>query len=81
MTTRGVARRTAGALRWLAGQCYGVYLIHHVFLTLVVLPLTARLSLPLAAVFPIYLTACVAGAAVLAALAAPLSRLLKRTLS
>ena len=69
------------ALRWLAGQCYGVYLIHHVFLTLVVLPLTARLSLPLAAVFPIYLTACVAGAAVLAALAAPLSRLLKRTLS
>ena len=69
------------ALRWLAGQCYGVYLIHHVFLTLVVLPLTARLSLPLAAVFPIYLTACVAGAAVLAALAAPLSRILKRKLS
>ena len=68
-------------MRWLAEQCYGIYLVHHVFLTLVVLPLTARFSLPLAAVFPVYLTVCVAGAAVLSALAAPLSRLLKRKLS
>ena len=69
------------AMRWLAEQCYGIYLVHHVFLTLVVLPLTARFSLPLVAVFPVYLTVCVAGAAVLSALAAPLSRLLKRKLS
>lgn len=78
-------RRVSGLLpaalqpmvRWLAQQSYGVYLVHHVFLTLVVLPLTIRLSLPLMLVLPVYLAASVAGAAVLGRLAAPLSRILK----
>lgn len=65
------------AVHWLARQSYGVYLVHHVFLTLVVLPLTVRLSLPLALVLPVYLAASVAGAAVLGWLAAPFSRILK----
>lgn len=66
------------AVQALAGECYGVYLVHHVFLTLVVLPLTVRLALPLPAVLLPYLAASFAGAAVLRRLAAPLAKLLRR---
>ena len=57
---------------------YGVYLVHHVFLTLVLLPAAQRLGLPLPVWFPVFLIASFVLAAVLTAMAAPLGRLLKR---
>lgn len=69
--------RVQPPLHWLAGQCYGVYLVHHVFLTLVVLPVLARVPLPLVVVLPGYLAASVAGAAVLSWLASPLARAMR----
>ena len=56
------------ALRRLAGWCYGVYLVHHVLLTLVFLPFVQGHGLPLAGMFPVYLAASFVPAAVLTAL-------------
>ena len=53
------------ALRRLAGWCYGVYLVHHVLLTLVFLPFVQGHGLPLAGMFPVYLAASFVPAAVL----------------
>lgn len=66
------------ALRRLAGWCYGVYLVHHVLLTLVFLPFVQRLSLPLAGMLPVYLVLSFLLAAVLTAVAAPLGRWMKK---
>ena len=66
------------ALRRLAGWCYGVYLVHHVLLTLVYLPLVQRLALPLAAMFPVYLVISFVPAAALMAISAPISKVIKR---
>lgn len=67
-----------GWLRRCAAWSYGVYLVHHVLLTLVLLPAAGRLHLPLALWFPVFLGVSFALAALLMTLAAPLSRLLKR---
>lgn len=67
-----------GALRRPAAWSYGVYLVHHVFLTLVLLPAAQRLGLPLPVWFPVFLIASFVLAAVLTAVAAPFGRLLKR---
>ena len=69
---------TWGVLRRLAAWSYGVYLIHHVLLTLVLLPAAQRAGLPLPVWFPVFLGASFALAALLAAVAAPLSRLIKK---
>ena len=66
------------ALRRLAGWCYGVYLVHHVLLTLVYLPLVQRLALPLAAMFPVYLVISCVLAAALMAISAPISKVIKK---
>lgn len=66
------------ALRRLAGWCYGVYLVHHVLLTLVYLPLVQRLALPLAVMFPVYLVISFVLAAVLTAVSRPLGKVIKR---
>lgn len=66
------------ALRRLAGWCYGVYLVHHVLLTLVFLRFVQRFSLPLAAMFPAYLVVSFALAAVLMAVSRPLSKAIKK---
>ena len=66
------------ALRRLAGWCYGVYLVHHVLLTLVYLPLVQRLALPLAAMFPVYLVISFVLAAALMAISAPISKVIKK---
>jgi len=71
--------RMAVAVRWLAGQTYGLFLVHHVFLTLIVLPfMAARPALPWAAVLPVYLILCFLLAALLRLAAAPLGRFLRR---
>ncbi len=44
-------RRFCPVLRRLAGWCYGVYLVHHVLLTLVFLRVAARFDLPLIGMF------------------------------
>lgn len=67
-----------GCLRRPAAWSYGVYLVHHVLLTLVLLPAARSLGWPLPVWFPVFLVASFALAAVLTALAAPLARLLKR---
>ena len=67
-----------GVLRRAAGWSYGVYLVHHVLLTLVLLPAAGRTGAPLAVWFPVFLLASFALAAVLTALAAPLGRALRR---
>ena len=66
------------ALRRLAGWCYGVYLVHHVLLTLVFLPFVQGHGLPLAAMFPVYLAASFVPAAVLTAVSGPFSRAIKK---
>ena len=66
------------ALRRLAGQCYGVYLVHHVLLTLVFLPFVRGHGLPLAGMFPVYLVVSFVLAAVLTAVSKPLSRAIKK---
>lgn len=71
-------QRFWGALRRPAAWSYGVYLVHHVFLTLVLLPAAQKMGLPLPVWFPAFLIASFVLAAVLTAVAAPLSRLLKR---
>lgn len=68
-------------LRRPAAWSYGVYLVHHVLLTLVLLPAALRLNLPLAVWFPVFLAASFALAALLTAMAAPFSRLIKRAFS
>ena len=65
------------ALRRLAGWCYGVYLVHHVLLTLVFLPFVAGHGLPLAGMFPVYLAASFVPAAVLTAMSRPVSKAVK----
>ena len=71
-------QRSWGVLRRAAGWSYGVYLVHHVLLTLVLLPAAGRAGAPLAVWFPVFLLASFALAAVLTALAAPLGRALRR---
>lgn len=71
-------QRFCPALRRLAGWSYGVYLVHHVLLTLVFLPFVQRRSLPLAGMFPVYLTVSFLLAAVLLAVAKPITRAIKK---
>lgn len=71
-------RRFCPALRRLAGWCYGVYLVHHVLLTLVFLRVAARFDLPLTGMFPVYLVASFALAAVLMAVSGPISKAIKK---
>lgn len=66
------------ALRRLAGWCYGVYLVHHVLLTLVFLPFVQGHGLPLAGMFPVYLAASFVPAAVLTAVSRPLGKAIKK---
>ena len=66
------------ALRRLAGWCYGVYLVHHVLLTLVFLPFVQGHGLSLAGMFPAYLIVSFALAAVLMAVSKPASRIIKK---
>ena len=66
-------RRFCPALRRLAGWCYGVYLVHHVLLTLVFLRVASRFDLPLTGMFPVYLVVSFALAAVLMAVSGPMS--------
>lgn len=66
------------ALRRLAGWCYGVYLVHHVLLTLVFLPFVQGHGLPLAGMFPVYLAASFVLAAVLTAMSRPLGKAIKK---
>ena len=66
------------ALRRLAGWCYGVYLVHHVLLTLVFLPFVQGHGLPLAGMFPVYLAASFVPAAVLTAMSRPVSKAVKK---
>ena len=73
-----VPARFCPALRRLAGWCYGVYLVHHVLLTLVFLRFVARFNLPLAGMFPVYLAASFALAAVLTAVSRPLGKAIKK---
>ena len=70
--------RLCPALRRLAGWCYGVYLVHHVLLTIAFLPLVQRKGLPLPAMFPVYLVLSFALAAVLTVISKPLGRAMKR---
>ena len=62
----------------LAGWCYGVYLVHHVLLTLVFLPFVQGHGLPLAGMFPVYLAASFVPAAVLTAVSRPLGKAIKK---
>lgn len=71
-------RRYWGPLRRIAGWTYGVYLVHHVLLTLVLLPAAAGLGLPLWLWFPVFLVLSFVLGAVLTAVAAPLARLMRR---
>lgn len=71
-------RRFCPALRRLAGWCYGVYLVHHVLLTLVFLRVAARFDLPLTGMFPAYLVVSFALAAVLMAVSGPISKAIKK---
>ena len=71
-------RRFCPALRRLAGWCYGVYLVHHVLLTLVFLRVAARFDLPLTGMFPVYLVVSFALAAVLMAVSGPISKAIKK---
>ena len=71
-------RRFCPALRRLAGWCYGVYLVHHVLLTLVFLRAAARFDLPLTGMFPVYLVVSFALAAVLMAVSGPISKAIKK---
>ena len=73
-----VPARFCPALRRLAGWCYGVYLVHHVLLTLVFLRFVARFNLPLAGMFPVYLAVSFALAAVLTAVSRPLGKAIKK---
>ena len=66
------------ALRRRAGWCYGVYLVHHVLLTLVFLPFVQGHGLPLAGMFPVYLAASFVPAAVLTAMSRPVSKAVKK---
>lgn len=73
-----IPRRGWGALRRLAGWTYGVYLVHHVLLTLVLLPAAAGLGLPLGLWFPVFLAVSFLLGALLTAVAAPLGKLLRK---
>ena len=73
-----IPRRFWGALRRPAGWSYGVYLVHHVLLTLVLLPAAQRTGWPLPVWFPVFLVLSFALAALLTAMTAPFSRWLKR---
>ena len=70
--------RFCPALRRLAGWCYGVYLVHHVLLTLVFLPFVQGHGLPLAGMFPVYLAVSFVPAAVLTAVSRPLGKAIKK---
>ena len=71
-------RRFCPALRRLAGWCYGVYLVHHVLLTLVFLRVASRFDLPLTGMFPVYLAASFVPAAVLTTVSRPLGKAIKK---
>lgn len=72
-------QRFWGTLRRPAAWSYGVYLVHHVLLTLVLLPAARQFGLPLPGWFPAFLILSFILAAILTAVSAPLSRLIKRT--
>lgn len=65
-------------LRRLAAWSYGVYLVHHVLLTLVLLPAAGRMGWPLPLWFPVFLVVSFGLAALLMTLAVPLSRAIKK---
>ena len=71
-------QRFWGALRRPAAWSYGVYLVHHVLLTLVLLPAARQFGLPLPVWFPAFLILSFILAAILTVVSAPLSRLIKR---
>lgn len=73
-----ISQRFWNALRRPASWSYGVYLIHHLLLTLVLLPAAQRLGLPLPVWFPVFLLLSFLLSAILTAIAAPVSRWLKR---
>ena len=56
----------------------GVYLVHHVLLTLVFLRVASRFDLPLTGMFPVYLVVSFALAAVLMAVSGPISKAIKK---
>lgn len=66
-----------GFLRRPAAWSYGVYLVHHVLLTLVLLPAAGRLGWPLPLWFPVFLVVSFGLSSLLTALAAPLGRWIK----
>lgn len=65
-------------LRRAAALCYCAYLTHHVLLTILLLPLTVRLALPLPVAFLLYLAATGVAAAVLQFVSAPFCKALRR---
>lgn len=73
-------RAAGAALRWCARQSYAVFLVHHVFLTLVAVPLARRLALPAAVWFLPYAAACLALGAVLVVVAKPVRFVLAKAL-
>ena len=73
-------RAAGAALRWCARQSYAVFLVHHVFLTLVAVPLARRLALPAAVWFLPYAAACLAFGAVLVIVAKPVRFVLAKAL-
>lgn len=73
-----IPARFCPTLRRLAGWCYGVYLVHHVLLTLVFLRFVQRFGLSLAGMLPVYLVVSFVLAAILAAVSTPLSKAIKK---
>ena len=75
-----VPAAVAGALARLSGKCYGVFLVHHITLILVLIPLMRRLPLP----WPVWLAAFIVVSFLLSPLlqfcATPLRSLLSRAL-
>ena len=80
MRVRRWAAAAGAALRWCARQSYAVFLVHHVFLTLVAVPLARRLALPAAVWFLPYAAACLALGAVLVIVAKPVRFVLAKAL-
>lgn len=66
------------ALRGAAALSYCVYLVHHVLLTILLLPFVQSRGVPLVAAFLVYLPLSFVLAAVLQAVSRPLSRALRR---
>ncbi|EFB75487.1 acyltransferase family protein [Subdoligranulum variabile] len=73
-----IPQRLWPILRRPAAWSYGVYLVHHVLLTLVLLPAAQRFGWPLPVWFPVFLVLSFVLAALLTAMTTPFSRWLKR---